>query len=549
MDSDLTTVTPSGAEPPAPSAASAEFEAVRAALEADYEVLEELGRGGMAVVYRARERELDREVAIKVLPSAMTFDTGFVERFQREARTAGQLEHPNIVPIYRVGRAGHVIYFVMKLLRGQSLAQILRERGKLAVSEVRHILLDVASALGYAAKRNVVHRDIKPDNILLDQEGRCIVSDFGIAKTPEGPRTQAGTSMGTPRYMSPEHAQGIPLDGRSDIYSLGVVAYQCLVGTTPFDGEDPFAVLYKHINAPLPQPTLETQEEKDIFHVLERMLAKKPEQRFQSADELILALGGTVTGSTTLLTAGGTGSVANAPTQIMATGPFARLMRALPRGRRLAIDVAGLVAIAVLGYMAIRANRTPPAVAPAPARTAAKADSARGNAAARPDSTAALKPSTVAPTVVAATKATAPVKEPPSNCDRLSGAAATRDSAYKLLVDNVRDQRAGSKMRVRYDVCGLRPETPYKLHVTVRRTSGRRLGIFGGVAPETFEFLGNAKRSRWRDSGTVDLKKFPPGEYWLESTISDTHNRNRDGPRKTFHILEAKPAATSTKSR
>src|SRR5437867_7607147 len=160
-----------------------EITGVRAALEADYDVLEELGRGGMAVVYRARERALDREVAIKVLPAMLAFDAAFVERFEREAKTAGQLEHPNIVPIYRVGRAGTVIFFVMKFLRGQSLSMILRERGKLAVHEVRHILLETASALGYAAKRGVVHRDIKPDNILLDTEGHCVVTDFGIAKT------------------------------------------------------------------------------------------------------------------------------------------------------------------------------------------------------------------------------------------------------------------------------------------------------------------------------------------------------------------------------
>src|SRR5881394_1440191 len=237
---------------------------VRAALDADYEVIEELGRGGMAVVYRARERALEREVAIKVLPAILSLDQDFVDRFQREARTAGQLEHPNIVPIYRVGQTGQIIFFVMKFLRGQSLAGVLRERGKLPGADVRRILIETASALGYAAKRGVVHRDIKPDNILLDSEGRCVVTDFGIAKTTSGPRTAAGTSMGTPRYMSPEHAQGIPVDGRSDIYSLGIVAYEMLTGMTPFTGEDPFAVLYKHINAPLPIPELASDEEKQV---------------------------------------------------------------------------------------------------------------------------------------------------------------------------------------------------------------------------------------------------------------------------------------------
>src|SRR5579862_2203426 len=162
-----------------------ESELVRVLLADDYEILDELGRGGMAIVFRAREKALDREVAIKVLPARLLLDKGFVERFEHEARTAAKLEHPNIVPIYRVGRAGpngEVIYFVMKLLRGQSLSAVLKERGRLEPGDVRRILMETAAALGYAARRSVVHRDIKPDNIMLDSEGRCVITDFGIAK-------------------------------------------------------------------------------------------------------------------------------------------------------------------------------------------------------------------------------------------------------------------------------------------------------------------------------------------------------------------------------
>src|SRR3954463_9037817 len=270
-----------------------ESELVRVLLADDYEILEELGRGGMAVVFRAREKALDREVAIKVLPARLAVDKEFVDRFEHEARIAAKLEHPNIVPIYRVGRAGpngEVIYFVMKLLRGQSLSAVLRERGKLETGDVRRILMETASALGYAAKRSVVHRDIKPDNIMLDSEGRCVVTDFGIAKSPGGQQTTAGLSLGTPRYMSPEHAMGSPLDGRSDMYSLGIVAYQCLIGKTPFDADDPLAVLYKHINEPLPKPTLANDEERELFAIIARMLAKKPDERFQTGNELIEAL-------------------------------------------------------------------------------------------------------------------------------------------------------------------------------------------------------------------------------------------------------------------
>src|SRR5688500_15255537 len=155
----------------------------REALSADYELGEEIGRGGMAVVYRAREKGLERDVAIKVLPPQFTFDDSFVQRFQREARIAAGLEHPNIVPLYRVGQSGEVIYLVMKLLRGRALSDRLREQGSLPPGEVARVLVEVASALAYAAKRGVVHRDVKPDNIMLDTDDRCIVTDFGIARS------------------------------------------------------------------------------------------------------------------------------------------------------------------------------------------------------------------------------------------------------------------------------------------------------------------------------------------------------------------------------
>ncbi|MDQ4079398.1 MAG: serine/threonine protein kinase, partial [Gemmatimonadota bacterium] len=217
---------------------------VQAALADDYEIVGELGRGGMAIVLRGRERALDREVAIKVLPLSHSFDAEFIERFQQEARTAAKLEHPHIVPIYRVGRTGRVIYFVMKYLRGDSVSGMLRERGTLAPAEIRRLLREVGGALRYASDRGVVHRDIKPDNIMLDESGHFIVTDFGIAKSASGQRmTATGMSLGTPRYMSPEQARGKELDGRSDIYSLGVVAYECLAGRVPFDATENHAIL------------------------------------------------------------------------------------------------------------------------------------------------------------------------------------------------------------------------------------------------------------------------------------------------------------------
>ena len=270
-----------------------ETDLVREALAAEYEIIEELGRGGMALVYRARDRQLEREVAIKVLPFSLAFDAEFVERFQREARTAAGLEHPNIIPIYRVGRSGRVIYFVMKFLRGGSLSTVLQERKKLTPPEIRRLLLEAGGALGYAAQRGIVHRDIKPDNIMFDEFGQCVLTDFGIAKAASGQKlTGTGMSIGTPHYMSPEQARAQAIDGRSDIYSLGVVAYQCLTGTVPYDGEDSFSIGYKHITEPIPTPSLITADERRIYEVIKRMLMKDPADRFQSCEELVVSMQG-----------------------------------------------------------------------------------------------------------------------------------------------------------------------------------------------------------------------------------------------------------------
>jgi serine/threonine-protein kinase len=289
---DLSTVTPlaTGQTPPAEQS---EEELVREALKDEYEILQELGRGGMAIVFRAREKQLDREVAVKVLPFSLAFDAEFVERFQREARTAAKLEHSSIIPIYRVGRSGRVIYFVMKFLRGSSLSDVIAQKGAMPVAEIKRILKEAGGALGYAHKNGIVHRDIKPDNIMFDESGHAVVTDFGIAKAGTGTRlTGTGMAIGTPHYMSPEQARAQKLDGRSDIYSLGVVAYQCLTGSVPFDGEDAFSIGYKHITEPLPLPPLKTAEQRAVYEVIRKMMAKAPEERFQSAEDMIAALEG-----------------------------------------------------------------------------------------------------------------------------------------------------------------------------------------------------------------------------------------------------------------
>jgi serine/threonine protein kinase len=329
-----------------------ELDLVREALTAEYELIEELGRGGMALVYRARDRHLEREVAIKVLPFSLAFDSEFVERFQREARTAAQLEHPNIIAIYRVGRSGRVIYFVMKFLRGGSLSAVLSERKKLSPPEIRRLLLEAGSALGYAAQRGIVHRDIKPDNIMFDEFGQCVLTDFGIAKAASGQRlTGTGMSIGTPHYMSPEQARAQSIDGRSDIYSLGVVAYQCLTGEVPYDGEDSFSIGYKHITEPLPNPSLITADERRLFEVIKRMLMKDPADRFQSCEELVASLQGSpvaapgaLRASVPMAVGGGSGtgmpSPIRGPTPLIVSQPTTPLesplvnRRVTPRERR-----------------------------------------------------------------------------------------------------------------------------------------------------------------------------------------------------------------------
>src|SRR6478735_544783 len=258
--------------------------------------------GGLATTpVKAIAKQLEREVAVKVLPMSLAFDAEFVERFQREARTAAQLEHPSIIPIYRVGKSGRVIFFVMKFLRGNSLSNVLRDRGRMNTPEIRRLLLEAGGALGHAARHGIVHRDIKPDNIMFDEFGQCIVTDFGIAKAASGQKlTGTGMSIGTPHYMSPEQARAQPIDGRSDIYSLGIVAYQCLVGQVPYDGDDSFSIGYKHIMEPIPEPELHSADERQLFEVVKRMIAKDPAERFQSSDELLAALeGGPVAGGAT----------------------------------------------------------------------------------------------------------------------------------------------------------------------------------------------------------------------------------------------------------
>src|ERR1051326_323673 len=316
---DLASATIGGSEPVTAQAPpeKTEFDIVREALKDEYELIKELGRGGMATVYRAREKLLDREVTCKALPFSRAFDKDFVERFQREARTAAKLEHPHIIPIYRVGKVDKVIYFVMKFLRGKSLSDVIKKEGALPPPYIRKLLAETAYALNYAHKNGIVHRDIKPDNIMLDELDRAIVTDFGIAKAASGTKlTGTGMSIGTPHYMSREQARAQPLDGRSDIYSLGVVAYQCLTGQVPFDGEDSFSIGYKHVTEEVPTPELHAGDQRDLFEIIRRMMAKDPKDRFQDAEHLAKVLEGKAALPATPLSSAPTFAMRAAPTTV-----------------------------------------------------------------------------------------------------------------------------------------------------------------------------------------------------------------------------------------
>ena len=277
---------------------------LKEALGDEYTIEGEIGRGGMGFVYRARDERLHRRVAVKVLPPELAFQKDIRERFTREAQTAARLSHPHIVPIHDVGEGAGVVYFIMGLVEGESLGARLKRRGQLPADEVRRIMKETADALSAAHAVSVIHRDIKPDNILLEgTRGRVMVTDFGIAKavsqTSTATLTGVGVAIGTPQYMSPEQAAGErEIDGRSDLYSLGVVAYQMTSGELPFNAPTVAGILMKQITEPAPV-LHESRPEfpEDLSLAIARCLEKDPAQRWPTADALRRSLESrTVTG-------------------------------------------------------------------------------------------------------------------------------------------------------------------------------------------------------------------------------------------------------------
>src|SRR5882762_7289996 len=393
---------------------TAQLDALRQATLGQYEILAELGRGGMATVYLAH----DRKVAIKVLaPALLLMGEGMVERFKREARTAAALSHPHIIPIYAVKESEHVLYFVMKYVQGRALDTVIRDVGTLPIPMVQTILAQVGDALGYAHRHGVIHRDIKSANIMLDEDGWAVVTDFGIAKVVQAEGlTMTGVTVGTPTYMSPEQCETREVTGASDQYSLGVVAYEMLTGRLPFLGNSTMAVMYAHFNE-RPRPVAELRPDcpPNLGAGVMRMLEKDPLRRWPAMDDIVAVCGrpslrhdDPVRGEMITLAKAGAGSTLMAqlktPTSPLVLSkaqahPTATAISHARAGSRLWWGLGGLggvaIAAAIWWLAPWRTWRTPGPAAPAPTHDTARV--ALANPAATTDTTSARRVPVPAP--------------------------------------------------------------------------------------------------------------------------------------------------------
>jgi serine/threonine-protein kinase len=262
-------------------------------VEGKYKLDRLLGKGGMGAVFLAKDLALDRDVAIKVLPPDVSQDDHVVKRFQQEAKTAAKLDHTNIIPIYRVESEGGLNYFVMKYISGTSLEDLLEQKKPIPIEDIQRILWQAGVALGHAHQRGIVHRDVKPANIMFDHDGKVMLTDFGISKALQAASGFTGTGMiiGTPHYMAPEQAKGQPVDGRADQYSLGVVGYRMITGALPFGGDSIHTILYKHIfEEPPPVRSVRPDAPEALSAAIQRAMSKEPGQRYASMEEFATAV-------------------------------------------------------------------------------------------------------------------------------------------------------------------------------------------------------------------------------------------------------------------
>ena len=355
-------------------------------VEGKYKVERLLGKGGMGAVFLAHDLTLEREVAIKVLPPDISMDEQIVKRFQQEAKTSAKLDHTNIIPIYRVESEGGLNYFVMKYIAGTSLEDVLDQKQPLAIDYIQRVLWEAACALGHAHQRGVVHRDVKPANIMFDHDGRVMLTDFGISKALQAASGFTGTGMiiGTPHYMAPEQAKGATVDGRADQYSLAVVGYRMITAELPYTGDSVHTILYKHIFEEVPRAGAKRSDTPEFLTAaISRALSKEPEQRFATMEEFATAVWPEQPVAAPRAGAGKsarrpppprTPAAADAPTVTTApTTPIPRAGMKIPgaqkkrSGTGMVIGALVVVALGVAGYFAVAAKPqagNPPAPPP-----------------------------------------------------------------------------------------------------------------------------------------------------------------------------------------
>ncbi len=324
-----------------------------------YQIVSPLGEGGMAAVYKAYQPGMDRYVALKILPQQYARDAEFTGRFEQEAKVIAKLQHPHILPVHDYGKADDYTYIVMPIVETGTLADLLRGEKPMNLSRIRIIMTQLGDALDYAHSQNLIHRDVKPSNVLLDKRGNTLLTDFGIAKMVGGTKhfTQTGGIVGTPHYMSPEQGGGDPLTPQSDIYSLGVVLYEMVTGRVPFDAETPMAVVIKHMTDPLPPPSkLNPDTSPALESVILKAMAKKPDDRFDSAADMVRAVRLAIPESAVVREPSQVGTV---PTEDLAQAEAAAVEGADERpsqaftARRAAPWLVGAGAVAILGICAI----------------------------------------------------------------------------------------------------------------------------------------------------------------------------------------------------
>ena len=283
-----------------------------------YELFERIGEGGMSVVYKAKDKLLNRFVAIKILKPEFINDHKFIDSFRRESQAAASLSHPNIVNIYDVGREGNIHYIVMELIEGKTLSDYIKEQGPMSYPKVIALSKQIAAALSFAHKNHIIHRDVKPHNVMITPNGTAKITDFGIAKAVNAATIVDNTDgiIGSVHYFSPEQARGGYVDEKSDIYSLGIVMYEMLTGKVPFDGDNPVNIALMHINGEMVPPSkIVDGVPPALEHIILKCTDKYPVNRFASADELIEALNnlefvGSVVGNSVLMGNGESGPIA-----------------------------------------------------------------------------------------------------------------------------------------------------------------------------------------------------------------------------------------------